>query len=287
MLSKPLPDLNAWIDHFAGTGIPVLRRTARRLSALRENMDTLNAQDVAAVIEEDPLMTLRVLSHMSSHRSSRQRSEIESVAGAILMMGMPNFFRTFSDLPLVEDTLRKYPKAHLGLLRVIARAHRAAEFALDWAVYRRDLDIREIVLAARLHDMAEMLLCCFAPSLAVGLAEELNRAPMLRSKVAQKELLGIELQDLELALLRRWRLPELLVQMIDDAHADHPRVRNVSCAVNLARHSAHGWDDLALPDDYRDIAQLLNTSAQHVEETLRAEYVREDPPAEPAPFTCG
>ena len=269
MLSKPLPDLKAWIDHFTGTGIPVLRRTARRLDALFESMDALNAQDVVVVVEDDPLMTLRVLAHMSRQRSREQQTEIESVAGAILMMGMPNFFRTFSDLPLVEDALRDYPKAHLGLFRVIARAHRAAGFAVDWAVYRRDLEIREIALAARLHDMAEMLLYCFAPDLAVGLAEVLKRAPTLRSKVAQEELLGIELQALELALLRHWRLPDLLVKMIDDAHADHPRVRNVSCAVNLARHSAHGWDDLALPDDYRDIAQLLNTSAQHVEETLR------------------
>lgn len=129
--------------------------------------------------------------------------------------------------------------------------------------------MKEILTATQLHDMAEMLLYCFAPALAQRLADLQRRNPTLRSRVAQKEVPGIELHELELALMQRWKLPELLVPMIDDGHADHPRVRNVACAVNLARHSAHGWDDPALPDDYRDIARLLNVSARHVAETVR------------------
>ncbi|MDP1755153.1 MAG: metal-dependent hydrolase, partial [Methylotenera sp.] len=31
-----------------------------------------------------------------------------------------------------------------------------------------------------------------------------------------------------------------------------------------ARHSANGWDDAALPDDYRDIAQLLRMDVDKV-----------------------
>lgn len=42
------------------------------------------------------------------------------------------------------------------------------------------------------------------------------------------------------------------------------RVRNVILAVNLARHSANGWDDAALPDDYEDIAKLLHLQASEV-----------------------
>jgi hypothetical protein len=32
----------------------------------------------------------------------------------------------------------------------------------------------------------------------------------------------------------------------------------VQLAMRLARHSARGWDNPALPDDYADIASLLN-----------------------------
>ena len=43
----------------------------------------------------------------------------------------------------------------------------------------------------------------------------------------------------------------------DDRHAEHPSVKTVALAVRLARHSAAGWDNPALPDDVADIATLL------------------------------
>jgi len=57
-----------------------------------------------------------------------------------------------------------------------------------------------------------------------------------------------------------WHLPELLVRISDNRHADQAIVRNVVLAVRLARHSTHGWDNPALPDDMEDIAQLLNAT---------------------------
>ena len=39
-----------------------------------------------------------------------------------------------------------------------------------------------------------------------------------------------------------------------------PSVRNVALAVRLARHTARGWDNAAIPDDVADIAALLNLS---------------------------
>jgi HD-like signal output (HDOD) protein len=71
-------------------------------------------------------------------------------------------------------------------------------------------------------------------------------------------VLGVELADLQQALMRTWRLPELLVRITDDKHARDANVHNVLLAVRLARHTANGWDNPAIPDDVRDIARLLN-----------------------------
>jgi hypothetical protein len=43
-------------------------------------------------------------------------------------------------------------------------------------------------------------------------------------------------------------------------------VRNVLLAIQVARHSANGWDNPAIPDDLREIAALLQLG---VEPTLR------------------
>ena len=79
--------------------------------------------------------------------------------------------------------------------------------------------------------------------------------------MVQRELLNIELDELEHALMLKWRLPALLVQITDE-HATHltPQMRNVQLAIRVARHSALGWDNAALPDDVHDVAQLLNLS---------------------------
>jgi hypothetical protein len=66
-------------------------------------------------------------------------------------------------------------------------------------------------------------------------------------------------------------LPELLQALIDDDHADSPRVKNATLAVRLARHSSHGWNDPALPDDYTDIGLLLNITPEAVRQRLGLE----------------
>ena len=113
-------------------------------------------------------------------------------------------------------------------------------------------------MAALLRDLAEMLVWCFAPQQSLEIQAQMKRTPGLRSAEAQKAVLGFPLHELQLAICRNWELPELLLTLMDDAHAEKPRVKNVKLAGDLARHSAHGWDDPALPDDYKAIATLMN-----------------------------
>jgi len=73
----------------------------------------------------------------------------------------------------------------------------------------------------------------------------------------QEETLGITLAELQQALMKEWRLPALLIRLDDAQQADNAQVKNVALAVRLARHTAHGWDNAALPDDVADIADML------------------------------
>jgi len=83
----------------------------------------------------------------------------------------------------------------------------------------------------------------------------------LRSKAVQEQVLGFNLHDLQKTLVKEWNLPQLLLILMDDENANKIRVRNVVLAVNLARHSANGWDDAALPDDYKALGELLRIPA--------------------------
>jgi ferritin-like protein len=46
-------------------------------------------------------------------------------------------------------------------------------------------------------------------------------------------------------------------------------MRNVLLAIRVARHSAAGWDNAAIPDDVRDIAELLQLSVDATKRLLQ------------------
>lgn len=271
MVETPFPDLDAWVAYFSQAQIPVLRHTQHQLAELRANATKSNARVISSVILHDPLMTLRVLAYIETKRSKSRSTDITTIERALMMIGMEPFFNDFQDLPLVEDQLKPYPRALLGLLKTINRSRKAMFWARDWAVYRHDLDVDEIIVATLLYDFAEILMWCFAPQLALQVIDRQKADRSLRSVAVQAEIFGIPLYQLKLALAQAWHLPQLLITLMDQQNAEHPRVRNVKLAVDLARHSANGWDDAALPDDFKGIGELLRLSDEAVLRRLGVE----------------
>ena len=250
--------LDAWTGFLNEQELPVLRQTSRAIAEARERADNINIRKIADIVLHDPLMTARVLRFSSRHRGKRQLQDISSAEHAVMMLGVEPFFHHFNQFDVAEDRLKPYPQALLGLLHVIQRAQRAARYALDWAIWRCDLNSEEVAVATLLRDLAEMLVWCFAPQQSLEIKARLKAEPGLRSAEAQKAVLGFSLHELQLAICRKWELPELLLTLMDDAHAEKPRVKNVKLAGDLARHSANGWDDPALPDDFKAIGTLMN-----------------------------
>lgn len=269
MLADLPRDESAWVRALDAVEIPVLRRTIEELARLREHEERVVARDIARVLLHDPMFSLRVLRYLQAHRGAAQITDITTVEHALMMLGITPFFAHFGDLPAVESTLAGQPFALDGLMHVVFRAHYAALYAQDWAYLRYDRRADEVAIAALLHDLAEMLLWCFAPETSLRIAAMLRANRSLRSSAAQSSVLGFKLADLQSALIAEWRLPALLQSLMDDAHATHPRVLNVALAVNLARHFARGWDDPALPDDYAAVQQFLKLPQPEVLARIR------------------
>lgn len=253
--------LAGWAALFDHAALPVLAATAGTLEELRANEDAVDARWLADVIADDPLMTIKLLAHVAHVRRGREGSETETVTEALVMLGIPPFFRAFGPQDSAEARLADQPEALEGFQRVLRRSRRAARFAMSFAVHRMDHDAGVIHEAALLHDFAELLLWLRAPTLALQIDARQQADVTLRSAAVQRELLNIELDELEHALMLKWHLPSLLVQITDE-HATQvtAQMRNVQLAMRVARHSAKGWDNAALPDDVADVARLLNLS---------------------------
>jgi HD-like signal output (HDOD) protein len=258
MVDQPFEAMDAWIEYFGTVDMPILRQTARRLEEARQSIDRVNGREIAAIVLQDPLLAIKVLAYIQRFQGKRLHSDITTIANAVMMLGVEPFFAHFEAPTTIETLLKDEPQALLGVLHVIRRVQRASRYAHDWAFERHDMNIEEVELAALLHDLAEILLWCFAPQLAIEIRRRQQADPTLRSAAAQVEVLGIRLFDLQLALCDAWHLPELLKTLMDDANAGLARVRNVVLAVNLARHSANDWNNPALPDDFEAIEKLLH-----------------------------
>jgi HD-like signal output (HDOD) protein len=265
MIQQPLHSLTAWADAFTDAEVLVLSASVTevaQLLSIEEARGTMDAHTLAEALAPDPLMTVKVLAHVSRYCTQLRIEPPETLVSAIIMQGIGPFFTAQSSLRAVETDLADHPSAIEGLQRVMTRARRAANFAMGFALKRQDQDALVIQEAALLHDFAEMLLWCHAPKLALEVAQRLQADHTLRSAEAQRTVLGIELGDLAQELMRRWQLPKLLIRCTDDHQAHDPQVRTTMLGVRIARHTQHGWDVphalAALPDDAADVGRLLN-----------------------------
>jgi HD-like signal output (HDOD) protein len=264
MQQQNVTGLQGWVEFLTAADIPVLKQTARDLDSLHQDPNKVSARNVAHVIAIDPMMTAKLLRHLQLHKRRSQTSEVMQVEQALIMLGVEAFFNKIPAKPTVQDALKGQMDALVQLLHAVHRAHRASEYAYDWAVRLSDLHYEEVRMAALMHDLAETLMWCFAPQEMLKIRAIQQQEKALRSRAVQEQVLGFAIADLQKELVQKWELPELLLALMDDANAKQPRVRNVTLAVNLARHSANGWDDAALPDDYKDIGELLRIPAEQV-----------------------
>ena len=272
-MSQQSRSLADWVAYLGQADLPVLKHTARELERLRGNEALLNARNVADVVTDDPLMTVKLLRHLQTHKHRKQAYELVDVKQVLLMMGLDAFSREVPAMPIAEGMLNGHLDALVHLLQTVRRAQRSAHYAYDWALRLHDLHAEEVHVSALLTHVAEMLMWCFNPGPMLEIKKRQHADPTLRSTEVQKAVLGFSGTDLQRQLTIEWQLPELLLNLMDPAQAKSTRVRNVMLAANLARHSAQGWDNAALPDDFRDIASLLRMEPDKVRALVKARPV--------------
>lgn len=252
--------LASWVEFLSEEAVPVLPQTVRSLDAARQRIDSVSHRELSDIVMRDPLMALRVLAYVSEFESKRKLQETTTVAHALMVMGVEPFFEHFKDLVSVESKLHGKPEAMIGLLFIIRRVQRAAKYAYDWAAWRRSQNVEEIYTSALLYDAAEMMMWIYAPDESAMILRRQQADSTLRSKEAQQDVFGFKFTDLQKALCEAWDLPDLLSDRFDPELNKKPNFLNVSLAIDLARHSAHGWENAALPDDFKSIEELLNVN---------------------------
>lgn len=90
MLKQDNKKLNKWVDNLTKIEIPVLKQTARKLSVLSRDIESLTPRSIAQVIKSDPLMVIKLMRYLQAHKHSVQEHEIVEVEQVLMMMGLEN-----------------------------------------------------------------------------------------------------------------------------------------------------------------------------------------------------
>lgn len=253
VLSNPVELLT----RFEQTPIPVLNRTAVQLANLRRREDDVDAAQLAEVAIADPLMILKLFQWVCPQITPRHQSQVETVTAAIVLMGIGPFFRTFTDLPVVENILKPCPPALASLRSAIRCSQRAAEFAYGFALQRLDRAAATLFEITMLHNFGEMLLWCHEPQLAIALQKALQSHPDAPPEDIELEILNTRLCDLTLDLSKRWCLTNRLMPAIE-GDTENPQLLTLRLAHRVARNSQNGWNNPKLGNDIKELADLLH-----------------------------
>ncbi|MBV1774889.1 HDOD domain-containing protein [Burkholderiaceae bacterium DAT-1] len=269
MIEEPLNGLNAWVSYLSVCDIPMLQYTQIELSRCQSEIDEISIDNISDILYHDALAILRLSRHAQHITPRHLQNEVTTVSKCLMISGLLPSIRILTKSTSLDQHYLKNSFSTTHANELLQRAYLAGSCAQALADRRNDIDSHEVRTAAVLHDVAELLIACYAPKVLHRVHELQTNDRMLRSKVAQKRVFGITFQELEMALIEEWRLPRILQQLIDSSNEANPRVRTVRWATNAARHLSTAWNDAALPDDYKEGADIANISPESCADMTR------------------
>ncbi len=209
---KPIPDLAALLD--GNGGLPSLPVVFSRLVDLLSD-ETSSAQAIGDVIGADPALSARLL-RLANSPYYGIPSRVETISRAVTIIGVKELYSlaltvsviyAFRDIPYQMVDMAGFWR-HSVTCGVISRG--IAEL--------KGLSGREtLFVAGLLHDIGRLLLYQRAPVHARGVLARARHSGTMLSQ-AEKEVMGLDHAEIGGQVLRRWRFPERLQDIIRCHH---------------------------------------------------------------------
>ncbi len=241
--------VDQWAAYLSAQELPCMPRSKAMLAALETvKGEALAARELADIASADPFLCLRLLREAERRRTQRLGHDTTTPLAAVMQLGVDAFRHLLLSSPETDES-------NLGLAACEARAHLAAQLALQWGSARADIAPEEVALATLLSEMGELLLWDFAPELPLAAERALDTGLADRSARAQEMSCGFVFKQLTLKCTMIWNLPPLLQQLIRGV--DNPRANLSRICVDAARHLAAGPDNPALPSDLAAARKMI------------------------------
>ncbi len=197
------------------TDLPTLPNVVARITSQINNPST-NAADIGKLIEQDPSLTSKVLRLVNSAYYGFPK-QIKSIQHAVVILGF-NKVKTMVVTASVFDLVKQ--RDYLGLdLKAFWKHSLTAAFAskVVAGVYSRDYSDDDAFIGGLLHDIGKIILDQYQPELYSPVIDHAQRDGILIVD-AEKELLGPTHAVVGGWIMEKWRLPPIIVNMVQMHH---------------------------------------------------------------------
>jgi len=254
--------------------LPMVSETARKLPGLL-NKPELHRDDLVKTLRCDNVLTAKML-RVCNSASTGLREPVTSVDQAVLLLGDSTIFRIVCALGFggaMAAPLPGYAVEANGLWSHSITTGVAAEYLAEvesFGGFQPPLAFT----AGLLHDIGKLILNQMLTPKTRSDIRTLIAEKSLSRVEAERDVLGADHADVGAALLRRWNVPDVIVQAVADHHRPvvKPQIQ-LSALVHLANCAAHlcgsapGWDAYAVRVQ-RDLSEALALDVHRIEHLL-------------------
>ncbi|WP_412852432.1 HDOD domain-containing protein [Ectothiorhodospira shaposhnikovii] len=258
--------LEDWTHMLREQEMPIFSSTVQTIHDIIGD-ERKGAMDLATAILQDPNLTAKLLKLSNSLYYNPYRKKIVTVSRAIVILGIDVIRELVLACSFFEAILspRNKRRAH----EEIAQAIHAAVHAKAIAVATGDDYPEEVFIAALLQNIGRIAFWCFCREQGERL-EALLADGHIPQDVAERQVLGFKLSELDVSLCRSWNLKGL----IEEAIRKHPQVMDPRMRiVNLGCEVVGVLKEKADPKSYdaclERITAITGQTRDEVKQSLR------------------
>ncbi|WP_261379401.1 HDOD domain-containing protein [Denitratisoma sp. DHT3] len=198
--------------------MPAFPRSVQKVLELTRNINCL-PRELVAVIEKDPVMTMKILKVINSAYYSLP-SKITSINQSVVYLGIntiKNLSLSFAAVGILPLTNTAGFDTQRYLVHSLATAATARQLCAIYA--KGEADPGDCYVAGLLHDFGKVV---FAQFLADEFREALEASMAGRFPLyqAERQIIGADHGVVGAMLAKRWQFPEHLVGCIHDHHQE-------------------------------------------------------------------
>lgn len=252
------------------TAMPIVAQ--RALVVLQDGNATLAS--MAELLGTDQALASAVLRQVNSAEAMPNR-RIGNLREAVARIGLEALWTLLiksSAGAMLDRGLPPYALARRTAWRHAAASSRAARFIAVRAGMQQ-VQVEEASIAGLLHDVGKSVLSSVAPEV-IARAVSMARARALPIWQAEQEVMGFDHGHVGAALLRRWGLPEMVVDAVQHHHHYWEVSGPFAALVNVADAAAHAVGAVGSagaclhPEIDLDAVRQLNASPAQIDLVL-------------------